>query len=290
MTFHPRMKSALKGISIIESFHRSWKGIVADVWQVRCDDAEGEYESPDPRLFVALQVHGNGSLILEGAGTRHVATQSISYVPAGKFLRSFSRGTTYVQHLDLHFDVATLRRQFSSGIDDERLNEPNLVFQDEQLLAICRLIAAECRNGEPLHGLYGEGLTLALSAKLFGVKESDERRRRKLPARHLQLAKDFMADNFHRTVRLSDLAELTGLSETQFSHAFKATVGVPPYKWHQEIRVKKAQEILLAHNWPLTQVAEMVGFSDQAHFTRMFKRVTGLTPAVWARQRASHSK
>ncbi len=290
MTFHPRMKTTLKGISVIESFHRSWKGSVADVWQVRCDDAEGAYESPDPRLFVALQVRGDGGLVLDGAGTRHVATQSMSYIPAGQFLRSFSRGTTYVQHLDLHFDVATLRRQFGRSIDDERLNELNLVFQDEQLLAICRLIAAECRNGAPLHDLYGEGLMLALSAKLFGVREPERRRRGKLSARQLQQAKDFMTANFQRAVRLSELAELTGLSETQFSHAFKATVGVPPHKWHQEVRVKKAQEILLAQDRPLTQVAEMAGFADQAHLTRMFKRITGLTPALWASQRGAYSK
>ena len=283
------MKTSLKGISVIESFHRSWKGAVADVWQVRCDDAEGAYESPDPRLFVALQISGEGSLILDGAGTRHVATESISYVPAGKFLRSFTRGTMYVQHLDLHFDLVTLRRQFGSGIDERRLNEPNLVFQDHELLSICQLLAAECRNGEPLPDTYGDGLMLALSAKLFGVKDFEKRRRSKLSERQLELAKDYMTANYQRAVRLSELAELTGMSETQFSHAFKASTGVPPYKWHQEIRIQKAQEMLLAQDHSLAQVAELAGFADQAHLTRMFKRVTGVTPALWASQRVSRS-
>ncbi|HET6389584.1 AraC family transcriptional regulator [Hyphomicrobium sp.] len=279
------MKTSLKGISVIESFHRSWKGVVADVWQVRCEDAEGAYESPDPRLFVALQVRGNGSLVLDGAGTRNVDAQTISYVPAGKFLRSFSRGTMYVQHLDLHFDLAALRRQFGSSIDEQRLNETNLVFQDQQLLAICQLIAAECRNSKPLPDMYGDGLMLALSAKLFGFKEPERRRRSKLSDRQLRLAKDYMTANDQRAVRLSELAELTELSESQFSHAFKATVGVSPHKWHQEIRIKKAQELLVAGDRSLAQVAEMAGFADQAHFTRMFKRITGLPPALWASQR-----
>jgi AraC-like DNA-binding protein len=291
MTFHPRMKSSLKGISVIGGLNsRSWNGIVADVWQVRCHDAEGEYESPDPRLFVALDMRGNGRFILDDGGAKHVSTPSISYVPAGKFLRLYSNGVNYVQHLDLHFDVATLRRRFGGSLDDEHLNEQRLNFHDEGLLAICRLIAAECVTGEPLHSLYGDGLSTALVARLFGLKDFKERRRSKLTEQQLRLATDFMEGNFQHSIRLNDLAELTGLSESQFSHAFKATVGMPPYRWHQEFRVKKVQELLATHDWPLTQVAAAVGFADQAHLTRVFKRVTGLTPAFWARQCAWRRK
>lgn len=284
MTFHPRMKSSLKGISVINARHRSWTGIVADVWQVRCQDAEGEYESPDPRLFVALQMRGDGSFLLDVPGTQRVSSPSITYVPAGRFLRSHSRGLSYVRHLDLHFDVATLRRQFGASLDEQRLDELRLVFQDEHLLAICHLIAAECMSPDPLHGLYGDGLAVALVAKLFGIKETKGRQRPKLSDQQLRLATDFMQDSFQEPIRLSELAALTGLSQIHFSRAFKETVGMSPYRWHQEIRIKKVQEFLAAHDWPLTQVAAAVGFADQAHLTRVFKRITGLTPAYWARR------
>lgn len=291
MTFHPRMKSRLKGISVIGGLNsRSWNGIVADVWHVRCQDAEGEYESPDPRLFVPLELRGNGRFVLDGGTAKLVSQMSISYVPADRFLRVHSDGVNYVQHLDLHFDVATLRRRFGGTLDEGRLGEQRLTFHDEGLLAICRLIAAECVSDEPLHSLYGDALSTALVAKLFDLRDSKERRRAKLTDRQLRFAIDFMEENFQQSIRLSDLAALTGLSDSQFSHAFKATVGMPPNRWHQEFRVKKVQELLAAHDWPLTQIAAAVGFADQAHLTRVFKRVTGLTPAFWARQYASRRK
>ena len=290
MSFHPRMTSTLSGISVLDARHRAWNGIVADVWDVCCQDAEGEYESPDPRLFVALQMRGAGSFALDVSGTQRVSSSSITYVPAGRYLRSQSHGVAYVRHLDLHFDVATLRRQFGSALDERRLDELRVVFQDEQLLAICQLIAAECMNPTPLHSLYGDSLATALVAKLFEVREARERQRAKLSDHQLQLAMEFMENNFHEPVRLSELAALTGLSQVQFSRAFKETVGVPPHARLQEIRVRKVQEYLSTRDWPLTEIATVAGFADQAHLTRVFKRVTGLTPAYWARLSAPRRK
>ncbi|MCC7250269.1 AraC family transcriptional regulator [Hyphomicrobium sp.] len=290
MTFHPRMKSSLKGISVINALHRTWNGIVADVWQVRCQDAEGEYESPDPRLFVALQMRGDGSFNLDAPGAHRVFSSSITYVPAGRFLRSRSYGISYVRHLDLHFDVEALRRQFGAALDEQRLGELRLLFQDEHLLAICQLIAAECMNPDPLHSLYGDSLATALVAKLFEVRKTKGRHRPRLSEQQLRLVMDFMEDNYNEPIRLSEMAALTGLSQIQFSRAFKETVGMPPHARLQEIRVRKVQEFLSVHDWPLTEIATAAGFADQAHLTRVFKRITGLTPAYWARQCALRGK
>jgi AraC family transcriptional regulator len=290
MTFHPRMKSNLKGISVLSEQHRSWNGVVADVWQVRCENAEGEYESPDPRLFVALQLDGNGSFLLDVPEEQRVSSPSISYVPAGQFLRSHSRGVAYVRHLDLHFHVATLRRQFGASLDERRLEELRLVFEDEQILALCRLIAEECMSPAPLHSLYGDGLTIALIAKLFNVTEVKARLRPRLSEQQLRIATEFMQDNFQAPIRLIDLAELTGLPQSSFSRAFKETTGMSVHRWHQSIRIARAQELLLDGTWPLTQVATATGFADQAHLTRIFKRLTGVTPAYWARRHGRSSK
>jgi AraC-like DNA-binding protein len=44
------------------------------------------------------------------------------------------------------------------------------------------------------------------------------------------------------------------------------------------------QVLLLQAHTPLPHIAALVGFSDQAHFTRVFKKQTGTTPAAWLRQ------
>lgn len=290
MTFHPRMRSVLTGISVIKAHHRAWNGISADVWLVSCQDAEGEYESPHPRLFVPLQMRGTGSFNLDAQNSQRVFSSSLNYIPAGQFLRSHSHGIVQVSHLDLHFDIEALRRQFGAALDERRLNELRLLFQDDQLLAICHLIAAECANSDPLHTVYGEGLAVALVAKLFDVKEAKSRLRTGLSERQLQMVSAFITDNLQRSIRLGELAALTELSQLHFTRAFKETVGVLPHRWLQEIRIKKAQEFLSKRDWPLSEIAAATGFSDQAHLTRVFKRVTGVTPAYWARHCASQRR
>jgi AraC-like DNA-binding protein/uncharacterized Zn-finger protein len=290
MTFHPRMKSVLTGISVIKAHHRAWNGIAADVWDVSCQDAEGEYESPHPRLFVPLQMRGTGSFNLDAHNSQRVFSSSLNYIPAGRFLRSHSHGILHVRHLDLHFDIEALRRQFGVALDERRLNELRLLFQNDHLLAICHLIAAECVNPDPLHTLYGEGLAVALIAKLFDVKAARPRQQVRLSEQQLKMVSDFVAEHLQRSIRLGELAAQTGLPQVHFTRAFKGTVGVQPHRWIQEIRIRKAQEYLSQHDWSLSEIAAATGFADQAHLTRVFKRVTGVTPAYWARHCASRHR
>ena len=267
---------------------RSWSGLVADVWQVRCEpNALGEYVSPDPRLFVALDVRGRGGFNLLGETEARVACSSISYVPADMTLRSRADGPSYIRHLDLHFDVKALQRRFGAWLDYEKLSEPRLVFKDDRLFDICRLIALECLNAEPLHGLYGDGLVTALVARLFGRTERKARQRAHLTSQLKRAAIAFIEENCHQPFRLGEVAALSGLSESHFSHAFKASVGVSPQYWHQEARIQRAQLLLLAGDLSLTEIAASVGFSDQAHFTRVFRRLVGSTPGRWQRERTS---
>jgi AraC family transcriptional regulator len=84
---------------------------------------------------------------------------------------------------------------------------------------------------------------------------------------------------------LRDLALATGLSQSHFSRAFKASTGVAPYQWFLNARIRQAQQLLLKQTASVAEVATMAGFADQAHLTRAFSRATGATPAAWRRDR-----
>jgi len=53
---------------------------------------------------------------------------------------------------------------------------------------------------------------------------------------------------------------------------------MPPYQYVQEIRVQRALR-LLNGKMPIAQIAQVLGFSTQAHFTQVFRERTGVTPA-----------
>jgi len=72
-------------------------------------------------------------------------------------------------------------------------------------------------------------------------------------------------------------ARLAGLSRTQLIRAFKRLTGMTPHSWQQNARVNAAREQLRCGQ-ALADVAYAQGFSDQAHFQRVFKSLAGSTP------------
>ncbi|MFG3292847.1 helix-turn-helix domain-containing protein [Streptomyces sp. NPDC048179] len=94
------------------------------------------------------------------------------------------------------------------------------------------------------------------------------------------LVRDRLADELTAPPSLSDLATDLGLSRYQLLRAFRTTMGVPPYAWLAQYRVDRARGLLEAGLRP-AEVATLVGFADQAHLTRWFRRVLGVTPAAY---------
>ncbi|MHC1550399.1 helix-turn-helix domain-containing protein [Phyllobacterium sp. K27] len=293
MTFHPRMTSRVEGISLIEDLKwRSWTGVIADVWSVRCDpDANGEYVSEDPRLFVILDKTGPGNFNLSlDPAIRWIshacAPHLMSYIPAGLPIWGHLENVQYLRHLDLHLDIGMLRRRFADDLIGDRLSVPRIMFSNDKIAALSRLIAGECVNEQPLHALYGDGLTMALFVELFQIGEVKKRPRSQLSPRQLRTVTCYIEEHCLRNIRLQELADLVGLSQSYFSHAFKASTGMAPHQWQMRARIRKVQLLLSKPELSLTYIASSTGFSDQAHLTRVFKRFVGVPPAVWQRERA----
>lgn len=289
MSFNPRMESRISGFRVVGDLKwRVWNGVVADLWDVACDErAEGSYVSPDPRLFILLEMDGgNGRFEVshDSGQASHVEPVSMCFIPAGLPLVAQAFDLNRILHLDLHFSENTIRQRFGRTIDHARLTQPRLHFTDSRIAEIARLIAGECVNPLPVHTKYGEGLVDALLTLLFEVQPERARRRAELSRRQLAEVTRFLETHCFEAIRLADLAAMIDLSQTHFSHAFKASTGMPPHRWQMHSRIRKVQEILLARDASLIEVANIAGFSDQAHFTRVFRNIVGITPAEWRRR------
>jgi transcriptional regulator GlxA family with amidase domain len=94
-------------------------------------------------------------------------------------------------------------------------------------------------------------------------------------------AQDFLNANYNQEVLLSNLASLANLSPYHFHRVFTRQTGLPPHAYQVQLRVARARD-LLRKRLPIAHVAAITGFADQSHFTRHFKRLVGITPALYA--------
>ena len=93
--------------------------------------------------------------------------------------------------------------------------------------------------------------------------------------------KDFISDHFDQNISIDDLARITQLSRAYLIRSFQRHVGIPPYAYLIQTRIKHAKKLLI-RKMPVAQVAYEMGFSDQSHLTRHFKSITGITPKQYA--------
>jgi AraC family transcriptional regulator len=93
--------------------------------------------------------------------------------------------------------------------------------------------------------------------------------------------------NLDKSIRNKDLADIARRSEFHFNVAFRLSVGDSPHEYIIRRRMERAQGLMLSTDAPLSQIASECGLADQAHFTRLFRRVVGETPAAWRRARAA---
>ncbi len=90
--------------------------------------------------------------------------------------------------------------------------------------------------------------------------------------------KKYMEDNYTDGITLELTAAIFYVSKEYLSKSFKAAAGKGFTEYLTALRMKRARELILDYKVPLKEVGEMVGYMDQAHFYKTFKKFYGKTP------------
>ncbi len=89
--------------------------------------------------------------------------------------------------------------------------------------------------------------------------------------------REYLQDNYAENVPLTQLAQIVDRTPAHLVRAFSAAVGLPPHVYQTQVRIARAKTLLM-QGYTITAVAQATGFADQAHFSRQFKRLNGVTP------------
>ncbi|TCO55096.1 helix-turn-helix transcriptional regulator [Actinocrispum wychmicini] len=103
---------------------------------------------------------------------------------------------------------------------------------------------------------------------------------RSVPA-GVRRARDLLHSAYATDISATDLAEVAGCSRFALHRAFTTTYGMPPSDYQRQLRLRAARKHLTAGK-PPAETATEVGFADQSHLTRWFRRYYGLTPGAYA--------
>ena len=174
--------------------------------------------------------------------------------------------------LTLEFDLDGL------GLETQLTMPPeNAAFPRGQWTWVSTRLLRELRTGDDLSPLVVEGLLLVL---LSGVARR-ERRGNGSPPPFVRRARQLLSERFTEPVRIGDVAAEVGVHPSSLARAFQQHYECTPGELVRRLRVELAQRRLAEPEISLASVARETGFSDQSHFSRTFKSLTGVTPGVY---------
>jgi transcriptional regulator GlxA family with amidase domain len=121
-----------------------------------------------------------------------------------------------------------------------------------------------------------EETVMALNRAIFGTDS--------LPAHTSALVKQAIAylhQNYTRPVSRWEIAEAVGVSEDYLSRVFHREVNISPWDYLNRYRILQSKQLLLNTSETIGSIARQVGFKDQAYFSRVFHKITGLSPQAF---------
>lgn len=88
-----------------------------------------------------------------------------------------------------------------------------------------------------------------------------------------------ITENFDQQITVNEIAESVGCERRKFTYLFEKQIGLSPIQYLTEYRLKQAKIMLRSTAMPVSEIAELVGYSDAYYFCRVFKKHYHMTPS-----------
>jgi AraC family transcriptional regulator len=262
-----------------------WSGVRAEHLT---DPPDGEVDVPPTTHHWLVLNHRLPSLFsLQFAGQERNTPPPLGtmiIIPAGSLSRWRWSGSGESTHILV--EPQLLARVAAEAIDlnPDRVELPPVyALADPAVQAAMLALDAELRAGGPGGRLLAESLGNVLAVHLlrrFSAPGPTDVHPGGVLSRHkLRTVIEYIHEHLDAELSLDHLAAVAHVSPYHFARLFKHSTGLPPHQYVIACRIERAKELLRGRDrLPLAEVATEVGFADQSHFTRHFKRLVGVTP------------
>ena len=275
-------------IAVLESAQPAWHGLPMDVVSLHGPGEQGPVHADTASVAVCLQGGLGHSDVRIGANTYRLPfSRGVTWLNAqGVEVTRWQWEGSAPEIVAVHIPLNALS-ELNHGEAEPLHLRTQLPLLDDTLLALICAMREELGRGGSSGRMYAQGLSIALVGYLrnrYGAPPPTRRTPGRLAQCEVSQIADYVAQHLAHDIGVDDLAALCGLSNSQFSRLFKETLGLSPFQYLKQMRIKRATELLLGTT-PLAHIAHEVGYSSQSHFTQVFREVTGVTPAVARWQR-----
>lgn len=146
------------------------------------------------------------------------------------------------------------------------------------------LKADNCNNKNDVHKLHYE-MIIKFTKRMYSINNE------KIYSKQIVRAIDYIRDHLHSRIKIEDIANYLSLSVAYLSRLFKAETGMVLSEYINIKKIESASSMLQFSKYTDLEISNMLGFSSQSYFIKIFKKYTGMTPKEYkSRYRFSNLK
>jgi len=208
-----------------------------------------------------------------GVRTRECRSSALLFHPAGELHAECfhdSGGRSFIIEIEPSW-LERVREQFST-----QDNSIDLSGRDFEPLV--RRLYKESLQMDEVSALIIEGLMLEIVGEAARHCPTDVARR---PPRWLRQARELLSERFAERLTLEEVARTVGVHPVHLAQTFHKKYDCTVGDFVRQLRIEYACRKLAVSEMPIVDIALAAGFCDQSHFTRTFKRCTGVPPSQY---------
>jgi AraC family transcriptional regulator len=207
-----------------------------------------------------------------GARTRMSRRSSVLFHPPGE-IESEHFGTTGGRIFHIELGSSWLERFREHGA----IKEMSFEFQAGSLTWLMERLYHESWQTDGVAPLAIEGLMF----EIIAVASRGSRIPEGKPPVWLEQAKELLHEQFHERLTLLSIGKLVGVHPVHLATTFRRYYGCTVGEYTRRRRIEFACQRIITSDATLVEIAMAAGFSNQAHFSRVFRRVTGMNPSAY---------
>lgn len=258
----------------------------------------------DPDCVFTLILNGGGTFVLEGV-EHQVRRGDLIFFPP--YMHHLIKPATPIEQLIIHFDpIHDITREgrdiyrnpeyhslkdfletTPEPIIKQLAKQPSVIsFSEETFSTLRNQITTGLelhQNSSDFSDIFLKGVVTEIIYHLHtGVEQSPDRNSfdTKKWAK-LEEVTAHIHKNYNRTISLEDAAAIAGVARTYFSRIFKEYMGINFHNYIMNLRIERAKSMMEDDDFNFTEIAEITGFANIHHFSKIFKKIEGCSPTQY---------